>query len=328
MVNIEEIKLIIAEIQLEQGKLSDYLADIIVKDEVHNLVFNIEKSDKLDIPLLEKVILSKLSASNFNNKKFKIIISASRPTAKALHRLPNIKKIILVAAAKGGVGKSTCATNIALAMAQLGKKIGLIDADIYGPTVPKLLGIAEKSKAHENKLIPIEKYGIHSISIGNLIDEDKATIWRGPMVSKALFQLVLQVNWPDLDCLVIDMPPGTGDVYLSLAQNFAVDGVVLVSTPQNIATSMLKKSINFFDMVNIPIIGLVENMSYYIDENGNKNLLFGPGLAKESFNFPVLGKVPLYPKISEFGDLGKVLPCEYKEFEPFLNIAQQILPYL
>ena len=243
--------------------------------------------------------------------------------SKSLHHIPNIEKIILFAAAKGGVGKSTTATNTALALANLGFKVGIVDADIYGPTIPNLLGIKQKPEIEENKMLPINSHGIYSISIGYLIDENQAAIWRGPMISKTLYQLLIGVKWPKLDYLIIDMPPGTGDIYLSLAENFIVDGVVLLTTPQKIAKAMLKKSISFFGKTNIPIIGVVENMSYFFDSQQNvTHNIFGQH-QEEWLNSELLAQIPLIAKISDFSDAGKSLVDE-KEFELYLQIAKKI----
>jgi len=225
------------------------------------------------------------------------------------------------------VGKSTTAVNLAIALARMGFSTGLVDADIYGPTIPKLLNIQCKPEISEGKMLPIKKYGIYSISIGYIIDESQAAIWRGPMISKTLYQLLVGVTWPELDYLIIDMPPGTGDIYLSLAENFVIDGVVLVTTPQHIALTMVKKSNSFFNKTNIPIIGIVENMSYFHDvDNDITHNIFGPNLTEDkaiSMKTQLLGQIPLIPKISQFSDLGACLQ-EEKEFTIYSNIAQKV----
>lgn len=241
--------------------------------------------------------------------------------SKVKHSIPNVAKIILTSSAKGGVGKSTTAVNLARALAVLGYKVGIVDADIYGPTIPKLLGINKKPETENGKMLPIYHDNIYSISIGYIVDESQAAIWRGPMISKALYQLLLGVLWPELDFLIIDMPPGTGDIYLSLAENFKIDGAVLITTPQNISQSILKKSVGFFGKTNIPIIGIIYNMSYYLDHNNVKHYIFG----KISYSeHKILGEVPIIPKISEFSDLGKSLVSE-TEFKFYQNIADQII---
>lgn len=266
-----------------------------------------------------------LLAEKFSIHDIQFIFTNKNETpTKTKHAIPNVKKIILFAATKGGVGKSTTSTNTALALASLGYKVGLVDADIYGPTIPKLLNIKHKPVVSENKMHPIQKEGLYSISIGYLIDEDKATIWRGPMISKALYQLLLGVIWPEIDYLIIDMPPGTGDIYLSLAENFIVDGVVLVTTPQKIAIDMLKKSINFFNKTNIPVLGIIENMSFFYDEQTkNTYRIFGENLDKstiKALGTDLISQVALIPKISEFSDNGQCLVKE-KEFKIYQEIA-------
>ena len=272
--------------------------------------------------------INALLASQFRDIR---IIFSSKKTAKSptktQHSIPNVKKIILFAAAKGGVGKSTTATNVALALAQSGKSVGIVDADIYGPTIPKLLNIQQKPEIADGKMLPIHKHGIYSMSIGYLIDDNQAAIWRGPMISKTLYQLLLGVKWPELDYLIVDMPPGTGDIYLSLAENFVIDGVVLLTTPQHIALNMLKKSLSFFSKTNIPIIGIVENMSYFFDADNNvTHHIFGDNLTEETahkMGTRLLGQIGLIPKISKLSDQGITLVAE-EEFKMYQKIAKQL----
>lgn len=301
-----------------------------VKEDNISLILELPKSlnfaqqiitNNIKYLLQEKFSISKVQFI-FTNKA-----DQKESSRKIKHTIPNVRKIILFAATKGGVGKSTTATNTALALAELGYKTGLVDADIYGPTIPKLLNIKEKPSISENKMIPIEKHKVHSISIGYLIDETQATIWRGPMISKALYQLLLGVKWPELDYLIIDMPPGTGDIYLSLAENFIIDGAILITTPQKIAIDMLQKSINFFNKTNIPIIGVIENMSFFYDEANNLiHKIFGENLDEsmlKKLNTTLLAQIALMPKVTEFSDKGKILLLE-KEFEIYKKIAEKL----
>ena len=195
----------------------------------------------------------------------------------------NAKNIIAIASGKGGVGKSTFAVNIAVALNQIGKKVGLLDADIYGPSIPRMMGISKKPVANQDKkLIPLENFGVKCMSIGFLIDVDAPAIWRGPMIMKALEQMFGGVEWGELDYLIIDLPPGTGDAQLSLAQNSKLSGSIIISTPQDIALIDVRKGINMFRKVNVPILGLVENMSYFICENCNeKHFIFSNKGAKK-----------------------------------------------
>jgi ATP-binding protein involved in chromosome partitioning len=230
--------------------------------------------------------------------------------------LAGVKNIIAVVSGKGGVGKSTIAANLALALAEGGAKVGLMDADIYGPSVPMMFGVRGerpmmKEKDGKGMIVPLEKYGIRLISIGLLVDEKNAVVWRGPMASSAIRQFITDVDWGELDYLVIDMPPGTGDIQLTVMQTIPVTGVVIVSTPQNVALADAKKAIAMFGQaqINVPIIGLVENMSYFTPAElpDNKYYLFGKEGGKrlaDEYDLPFLGQIPLVQSIREGGDNG------------------------
>jgi ATP-binding protein involved in chromosome partitioning len=224
------------------------------------------------------------------------------------YHLDDVKHIILVASAKGGVGKSTTAINIATALNQLNHNIGILDADIYGPSIPKMLGIKEKPKISEDKrFIPVEKFNMKCMSIGFLIDQKTPLIWRGPMIIKALKQMLHGVVWNEVDTLVIDLPPGTGDVQLTLCQKLKISGVIVVSTPQELALIDAIKGINMFKKLNIPILGIIENMSYLKTKSGDIIDIFGKGSVekaaqKNSISF--LGDIPIDGEISKNGDKG------------------------
>lgn len=230
--------------------------------------------------------------------------------------LPNVKNIIVVASGKGGVGKSTVAANLALALSEGGAKVGLMDADIYGPSVPIMFGVRGERPMMESvegkgMIVPLEKHGIKLMSIGSLIDEKQAVVWRGPMASSALKQFLTDVNWGELDYLVIDTPPGTGDIHLTLVQTVPVTGVVMVTTPQDVALADAKKGIAMFggSQINVPILGLVENMSYFTPAElpQNKYYIFGKEGGKrlaEQLEIPFLGQIPLVQGIREGGDEG------------------------
>ncbi|HEX5024509.1 MAG TPA: Mrp/NBP35 family ATP-binding protein [Agriterribacter sp.] len=230
--------------------------------------------------------------------------------------LPGVKNIIAVVSGKGGVGKSTIAANLALALSQGGASVGLMDADIYGPSVPIMFGVRGekpfmKKEGEKGIIIPLEKFGIKLMSIGLLVDEKQAIVWRGPMASSAIRQFVTDVEWGELDYLVIDMPPGTGDIHLTLVQTVPVTGVVVVTTPQPVALADAKKAIAMFGQaqIKVPIIGLVENMSWFTPAElpENKYYIFGNGGGKnlaEQFDIPFLGQIPLVQSIREGGDMG------------------------
>ena len=223
--------------------------------------------------------------------------------------IPGVGAIIAVASGKGGVGKSTLAVNLALGLSALGLKVGLLDADVYGPSVPRMLGLNRKPDASENKkLIPLEAYGIKAMSIGLIVDEDTPMIWRGPMVQSAISQMLVDVEWAPLDVLVVDMPPGTGDAQLTLAQRVPMTGAVIVSTPQEIALIDARKAVAMFEKTHVPILGVVENMAWLEMPDGSRNHIFGEGGARqtaEKLNVPFLGEVPLITGIREGGDDGK-----------------------
>jgi ATP-binding protein involved in chromosome partitioning len=224
--------------------------------------------------------------------------------------VPGIKKIILVASGKGGVGKSTVAVNLAVSLARAGYNIGILDADVYGPSVPRMLNLKGRPEVDSYKrLTPFKSGNIQAMSMGNLIDEERAAVWRGPMATKALYQLFHGVSWNNIDYLIVDMPPGTGDIQLSLAENFPISGAVMVSTPQDVALADVRKAMDMFRKVNIPILGIIENMSYFEDPtSGNRSYIFGKGGAAklaQSENLPFFGEIPLLQIIREGGDSGK-----------------------
>jgi len=256
--------------------------------------------------------------------------------------LPKVRNIIAVVSGKGGVGKSTVAANLALALSAGGASVGLMDADIYGPSVPIMFGVRGvrpmmKNVGEKGMIVPLDKYGIKLMSIGLLVDEKNAVVWRGPMASSAIRQFVTEVLWEDLDYLVIDMPPGTGDIHLTLVQTVPVTGVIVVTTPQDVALADAKKAIAMFgqSQINVPIIGLVENMSYFTPEElpNNKYYIFGKEGGKrlaDEYEIPFLGQIPLVQSIREGGDKGLPAmqgtdPITKQAFEEFAgNAARSI----
>ena len=231
------------------------------------------------------------------------------PRGEAVQGIPGVEAIIAVASGKGGVGKSTLAVNLALGLAALGLKVGILDADIYGPSLPKLLAIRERPQTiGGNRLKPITRYGLAVMSIGFLIEEETPMIWRGPMVMSALTQMLREVEWGQLDVMVVDMPPGTGDAQLTMAQQVPLKGAVIVSTPQDLALIDARRGISMFKRVNVPVLGIVENMSYFVcPQCGTRSEIFGHGGARheaQRHGVPFLGEVPLHMTIREKSDAG------------------------
>ena len=240
------------------------------------------------------------------------------------------KFTIAISSAKGGVGKSTFATNLALALKNIGCKVGLLDADIYGPSLPKLFSINEKPKSEDGKLIPIIKYDIQCMSIGFLTDEQTPMIWRGPMVTSAIKTFTQKVNWKELDIIIVDMPPGTGDTQLTFAQEIKIDGAIIVSTPQEVALLDVVRGIKMFDKLGVKILGLVDNMSYFIGDDGKKYKIFGEGgvnKTAEDFQKEFLGEIPINSEIGKLADQGKPIVEANPEHEIskiYLDFANKV----
>ncbi len=230
----------------------------------------------------------------------------ARPPQKL--SFPQIAHIVAIFSGKGGVGKSTVGVNLAVALAQLGERVGLFDADVHGPNIPTLLGLTEPPAVTAGKLIPVFKYGIYAMSIGLLVGGGDPLIWRGPMISKAINELLESTAWPELDYLIVDMPPGTGDAQLGLAQDVELSGAIAVTTPQEVALSDVRRGIGAFQKLNVPIIGIIENMAYYLcPQCGHRAYIFGQGGGEKEAqrqNIKLLGQIPLDPKLRELGDAG------------------------
>ena len=232
----------------------------------------------------------------------------TEPKSIKKNPIKGTKFTIAVSSAKGGVGKSTFATNLALALKKTGCKVGLLDADIYGPSLPKLFSIKGKPESDGQTLKPIIKYDIQCMSIGFLTEEQTPMIWRGPMVTSAIKTFTQKVAWKDLDFIIVDMPPGTGDTQLTFSQEISMDGAIIVSTPQELALQDVKRGIKMFDKLGVKIIGLIDNMSHFIGDDGKKYQIFGEGGVKktaEEFKKEFLGEIPINPKVGECGDNGK-----------------------
>jgi len=257
---------------------------------VHDAVAALPGAGRVDVEISQKIV--------------------SHAVQRGVKLVPGVKNIVAVASGKGGVGKSTTAVNLALALAAEGAKVGVLDADIYGPSQPMMLGISGRPTSNDGKTLePMEAYGVQAMSIGFLIDIDTPMVWRGPMVTQALEQLLKDTNWRDVDYLIVDMPPGTGDIQLTLSQKVPVTGAVIVTTPQDIALLDARKGLKMFEKVNVPIMGIVENMSTHVCSNcGHEEPVFGAGggerMAQQS-GVTLLGSLPLDIKIREQADSGR-----------------------
>ncbi len=244
-------------------------------------------------------------------------------------KAPGIKRIVAIASGKGGVGKSTCSVNLACALQFLGARVGLLDCDIYGPSIPLMMGIKQRPNVSEQeKLIPPNAHGIKLMSMGFLMDDDQPVIWRGPMIMKTVQQFIMQVDWGELDYLLVDLPPGTGDAQLSLCQTVPLDGGVVITTPQEASLGVVRKGIGMFEKVNVPILGIVENMSYFTAPNGDRVEIFGHGGGQEEADrqkTEFLGEIPIFTDIREGGDSGEPVVVTAPSDPPgqaFIKIAE------
>ncbi len=305
-----------------------------IRDQAEQMVAKLDGVNRVLVSLTSQIKRTATSknTNRLSNKKERKLGSDMRPKAGVIE---GVKSIVAVASGKGGVGKSTSAVNIALSLHALGQKVGLLDADIYGPSIPRLMGAVERPEIRNDKIIPLEKYGIKIMSMGFLMEEDKPVIWRGPMVVSALMQMVREVEWGELDVLVLDMPPGTGDAQLTMAQQVPIDGAVIISTPQDLALIDARKGLKMFNSVDVPIMGIVENMSYFICPKCGENAeIFGHGGAKDEaikLGVPFLGAIPLHMDIRHYSDEGKpiiVADPKSEHAKPYSKIALKIATML
>jgi ATP-binding protein involved in chromosome partitioning len=247
------------------------------------------------------------------------------------NRVPGIKRIVAVASGKGGVGKSTMSVNLACGLRHLGARVGLLDCDIYGPSIPLMMGIHERPGLNEDeKMVPPTSHGVKLMSMGFLLNDDQPVIWRGPMIQRTITQFITVVDWGELDFLLVDLPPGTGDAQLTLCQTVPLDGGVIVTTPQEASLGVVRKGIGMFEKVNVPILGIAENMSYYTTPNGERVEIFGHGGGRkeaERLKVPFLGEVPIFTEIREGGDRGVPIVVSSPDKpagEAFLRIARAL----
>ena len=310
--------------------------NLVFKEGHANVTINInpddkEKYDRISLDIKKKLnSIKELLSINIVFTSEKNIDSSPQNETRRFQI--ESKNIIAIASGKGGVGKSTFAVNFAVALKQMNYKVGILDADIYGPSVPRMMGISGRPQANENKkLIPLESYGIKCMSIGFLIGVDTPTIWRGPMVMKALEQMFNGVEWGDLDFLIIDLPPGTGDAQLTLAQSSKLSGSIIISTPQDVALIDARKGINMFKRVEVPVLGIVENMSHFICSNcQERHEIFSNGGAKkeaEKFQTPFLGEIPIDKNLRIHSDEGRPVCISDPESDIakiYLEIAEKV----
>jgi ATP-binding protein involved in chromosome partitioning len=250
-------------------------------------------------------------------------------------KIPGLKRVVAIASGKGGVGKSTVSVNLACALKNLGVSVGLLDCDIYGPSIPLMMGVHQKPTISETeKLVPLTNYGVKLMSMGFLIDGDAPVIWRGPMIMKTIQQFISDVEWGDLDYLLVDLPPGTGDAQLSLCQTVPLDGGVIVTTPQEASLGVVRKGIAMFEKVNVPILGIVENMSYYMAPGGERVEIFGHGGGQAEAKrrgITFLGEIPILLEIREGGDSGRPVAGVSPQTPAgkcFINVAESLLRIL
>jgi len=260
------------------------------------------------------------------SKKFMDEITPKTPFKK--NKIKNVKKIIAISSGKGGVGKSTVAVNLALAFSNLGYKVGILDADVYGPSIPKLMGISEKPKSENGiNLIPVRKFDIQCMSIGFMVSEETPMIWRGPMVASTIKTFVNKVLWNNIDFLIIDMPPGTGDALLTFSQEVDIDGAIIVTTPQNISVIDVKRGIEMFKRTNVKILGIIENMTSFKSADGVEHFIFGKDGAKNianKYNIEILGHIPIDIQISKGCDNGEPFLLNNENDNPNYNLINNI----
>ncbi len=304
---------------VESGAVTNVMVfgeEVVVDVTIGNPTLQAKKKTEVEIL---KIIHQKVHQKAKIKVNIKVDAAAEKPTANEIKgkAIPGIKNIIAVASGKGGVGKSTVTANLAVTLAKMGFKVGLLDADIYGPSMPIMFDVAHEKPLAVNvngksKMRPVENYGVQLLSIGFFTQPNQAVIWRGPMAAKALNQMIFDAHWGELDFMIIDLPPGTGDIHLSIMQSLPITGAVVVSTPQEVALADARKGVAMFqqEAINVPVLGVVENMAYFTPEElpNNKYYIFGEAGARnlsEDLKVPFLGEIPLVQSIREAGDVGR-----------------------
>lgn len=336
-INEKDVLQILAQVNHPAtGKqLTESIVKPVIRDKILFLTIYDDKASKDELFKLKRECERILSQLGF--QKVAITFTTRINTderRKSRIKLNGIEKVILIASGKGGVGKSTIAFNLAITLAEKGYKVGLLDADVYGPSLPQLSGIHSKAVLDDNLIIPHRKFGIKLMSIGFLVDQKEAVVWRGPMTTKMLYQLLGATKWvgvnEKLDYLIIDTPPGTGDIHLSLCENYEIDGVIVVSTSQELALTDVRKGINMFSKLGVKVLGVVENMSYLLDENEEKKYIFGKDKVKKlavDFDVKLLGSIPILPELSSASDTARPIPF-YKPDHLFAMILRDIIQQL
>lgn len=335
---IKDIMDALRDVAVENSRLAELVKDIKLIGNVLEIVYRLPKKG-LEDEILERTRGALERVPDVEELKVRFVedIPAQSVIGEpsfTKRRVGSVKNLIAVGSGKGGVGKSTVSANLALALSKLGYRVGLLDADIYGPSVPTIMGVkGERVYVDENnRIIPLEKYGIKLLSIGFLLpSEDTPVIWRGPMLMRALTQFLFDVNWGELDYLILDLPPGTGDVQLTLAQNVHMTGAIVITTPQDVALADVKKAVAMFREVQIPVLGVIENMAYFVcPDSGKKYYIFGKGRVPEfatNYGLKILGSIPIDPELAETSDLGVPVVESHPDSETaraFISIAKLI----
>lgn len=281
----------------------EHVGGFALKNGVVNCIINVTPTNRLYIKQLAGAAEGSLQKLKGVEKVNLVLTAKKADEEKKKADIPSIKNIILVSSGKGGVGKSTIAFYLSLLLAKKGLKVGLMDADIYGPSLPTFTKITDKPDFIDGNMIPHEIAGVKMNSIGYLVEDGKALIWRGPMITKALYQLLHNTQWGELDFLIIDMPPGTGDIHLTLAEKYNIHGALIISTPQELALADVARVTDMYEKLELPILGIVENMSYFVDDSGKKNYIFGDQQALQAFckirNITLLASIPLDPGLNQ-----------------------------
>lgn len=332
-INKEQVRSALAQVLHPEEKKDiislNMVQDILTQDKYVSFTLEFpEKNDKLQMALTtacenavhkfidKDAVVDIQTAINISMKRGQEEQQEQQQQGQQQEILPGVKNIIAVASGKGGVGKSTVAVNLAASLARRGEKVGLMDTDIYGPSIPTMFNVFERPNiTTQKKLVPLEKYGIKLVSMGFLVDVDQAMVWRGPMATSAVKQFMTDVEWGELDYLILDLPPGTGDIQLTIVQTVPLTGAVIVSTPQTVALDDARKGVAMFKKVKVPVLGVVENMAYFIppDMPDKKYYIFGKGGASmlaQEMNVPVLAEIPLEQSVREGGDSGKPIVLE------------------